>query len=170
MNPGGDGPVEQIRLGESEIDVALNVAELRRKRQRFAQPQEIVRLIGEPDEAARKSADAAREADRLLALLLHLQLDVHRAGLHVVLQLRVFGLDRIEIAELVQAQEAQFPVAVVEDLAFIEQEFAADDFVARRRVAGEFDAPDKKLLLLVELPASGSRLSSRRSRRNRARR
>ena len=86
----------------------------------------------------------------MLALFLHLQLNVHRAGLHVLLQFRVFRLDRLEITQLVQAQKAQFPVAVVEDLPLVQQQLAADHFVARRGVAGKFDAPDEKLLLLVE--------------------
>ena len=86
----------------------------------------------------------------MLAFFLHLQLDVHRAGLHVPLQLRVFRLDGVEISELIQSQKAQFPVAVVEDLALVQQQLAPDHFVARRRVSGKFDPPDEKLLLLVE--------------------
>ena len=60
------------------------------------------------------------------------------------------GLTGFEIIQLVQAQKAEFPQIVAEHVAFIEQQFAADDFVARAGVAGEIDAPDEKLLLLVE--------------------
>ena len=101
--------------------------------------------------AAGDSAHAAGKADRLLALFLHLQLDVHRAGFDVSFQIRVFRLDGVEIAELVQTQNAQFPEPVVEHLAFVQQQFAADHFVARRGVSGKFDAPHEELLLLIEL-------------------
>ena len=40
---------------------------------------------------------------------------------------------------------------VVEYLALVQQQLAADHFVARRRVAGKFDPPHEELLLLVEL-------------------
>ena len=79
------------------------------------------------------------------------RMNIHRARLHVALQLRIFRLDRIEIVELVQPQNAQFPEAVVEYLAFVEQQFAPDHFVARGGVSGEFDAANEELLLLVEI-------------------
>ena len=60
------------------------------------------------------------------------------------------GLTGVEIIELVQAQQAEFPQIIAEHVAFAEQQFAADDFVARAGVAAELDAPHKKLLLLVE--------------------
>ena len=86
----------------------------------------------------------------MLALFFHLQVDVHRPGFDVPLQLRIFRLDRVEIAELVQTQDAQFPQPVVEHLPFVQQQFAADHFIARRRVSRELDAPHEKLLLLIE--------------------
>ena len=64
------------------------------------------------------------------------------------------GLIGVEIAELVQAQQAQFPETVVEDLPFVQQQFAADHFVARGGVSGKFDAPDEELFLLVECAGS----------------
>ena len=60
------------------------------------------------------------------------------------------GLTALEIIQLVQAQKAQLPQIVAEHVAFVEQQFAADDFVARAGVAGEIDAPHEELLLLVE--------------------
>ena len=62
------------------------------------------------------------------------------------------GLIGIEIAELVQSQDAQFPQAVVEHLSFIEQQFAADHFVASRGISRKLDAAHEILLLLIELP------------------
>jgi hypothetical protein len=51
---------------------------------------------------------------------------------------------------LIQAQNAQLPQVVAEHVSFIEQQFAPDYFVARPGVAGEIDAPDEELFLLVE--------------------
>ena len=119
--------------------------------ERFAETEEVVRLIRETDEAARQSAHAAVEADRLLALFLHLQENIDGARFDVALQIRIFGFDRIEIAELIKPQEAQFPKAIAEHLPFVQQQLAPDHFVARRRIAGKLDPPHEELLLLVEL-------------------
>ncbi len=86
----------------------------------------------------------------MFALLLQLQIDVDRPGLGVALQLRVFWLDRVEVPELIQPQQAQFPQPVVEHLAFIQQQFAADDLVSRRGVPRKFNAPHEKLFLLIQ--------------------
>src|SRR5271154_5763413 len=139
-----------MRLRKAKIDALLDVADRRGKRQRFSQSQEIVRLVGSPHETPGKSADSAREADGLLALFLHLQLDVHGAGLHVLFQLGILRLDRLEISQLVQSQQAQFPEAVVKDLALVQQQLAADYLVASRGVAGKFDSSHEELLLLIE--------------------
>ena len=59
--------------------------------------------------------------------------------------------DAIEIIELVEAQDTQFPGAFVEKLAFIDQQLAADDFVTGGGITAEVDAADVVLLLFVEL-------------------
>ncbi len=38
----------------------------------------------------------------------------------------VLGLDLVKIVQLVQPQHAEFPVAVIEELPLVEQDFAAD--------------------------------------------
>ena len=114
-------------------------------------PEEVVGLIGQADEAAGESADAALQADGLFALFLQLEHNVDGALLGVALDLRLFGFDFVEIIQLVEAKNAQFPGALIEDLAFVEQQFAADDFVAGGGVAAEIDAADKVLLLFVEI-------------------
>jgi len=65
-------------------------------------------------------------------------------------QFRVFRLDRVEIAELVEPQNTQLPAAVVVHLSFVEEKFAANHFVASTRVSREFNAPHEELLLLIE--------------------
>ena len=149
--PGGDGAVKEIRLGKSEKKTARKIAELRRKGKSLAKTQKVVGLIGEADEAAGQTADAALQADGLLAFFLELERDVDRSGLVVALD---FGglvrFDFVEIIELVEAQDAQFPKALVEELTFINHQIAADDFVARGGVSAEIDAAHVILFLLVE--------------------
>ena len=57
---------------------------------------------------------------------------------------------RLEITQLIQPQDAQLPQAVVEDLAFVDQQLAADHLIARGGVAGEIDAPHEELLAFVD--------------------
>ena len=112
---GADRPVEKIWLGESKHKAALQTAELRGERKGFAQAEEIVGLIGQADEPAGESADAAVQADRLLALLLDLQIEVDRSFLRVALDFDGFvGFDAVEIIQLVEAKDADFPGALVE--------------------------------------------------------
>ena len=120
--------------------------------QALAFAEQVVGGVVDADEGARQSADAAGQADAVLALFLHLQRDVDRAVLHVLLDFRIlFRLQRLEILQLVQPQQAEFPQVAVVDLAFFQRQFAADDFVARRGVALELDAADVELLAFVEI-------------------
>src|SRR4029077_15941107 len=72
------------------------------------------------------------------------------ALLDIALDFGVLRLYGLEIIQLVEAQKAQLPQIVAEHVAFIEQQFAADHFVARAGVAGEIDAPHEELFLLIE--------------------
>ena len=148
---GGDGTIEEIGLGETELETALQVAELRGEGERFAETEEIVGLIGEADEAAGKTADAALQADGLLAFFFQLEVEIDGAFLGVALDLDgLVFFDALEIVELVEAEDADFPGALVEELAFVEKQFAANHFVASGGVAAEVDAADVVLLFLVE--------------------
>ncbi len=85
---------------------------------------------------------------------LHLQGEIDGAGLFVEVAfggIGIVGLELVEIAELVQAQQAEFPVARVVDLAFFQRNFAADDFVAGGGVALELDAAHVELLAFVHV-------------------
>ncbi len=91
------------------------------------------------------------QSDGLLALFPQLQIEIDRAFFGVALDLDGFVFfDALEIVELVEAEDADFPGALVEKLAFIEKQFAADDFVASGGVAAEVDAADVILLFFVE--------------------
>src|SRR5579885_620146 len=148
---GTDGAVEKIRLGKAEHEAPLQVAELCGKRQRLAEAKKVVRLIGEADETAREPAHTSLQTDRLLALFLELQSQIDGAFLGVALDFDgLVRFDLLEVIELVQAQNADFPGALVEELTFVDEQFTPNDLVARGGVAGELDASHVILLLFVE--------------------
>ena len=118
---GADRPVKQIRLGETERNISLQISNVRRKSERLAEAQEIVGLIRQADITAGKAADAARQADGLFTFFLELQEYVHRALFDVALDLGILRLDGLKIIELIQAQQAEFPQIVAEHVAFTEQ-------------------------------------------------
>ena len=146
---GGDGAVEQIRLREAEHEAALQVAELRGEGQSFAEAQEVVGLIGKANEGACQSADATLQADGLLALFLKLEIEIDGPFFGIALDLDgLIFLNALEVVQLVETQNAELPEALVEKLAFVEQQLAANDFVAGGGVAAEVDATNVVLLLL----------------------
>src|SRR5882724_12032407 len=148
---GGDGTVEKIGLGEAEHEAALNVAELRGEGESFAEAEKIVGLIGKANERAGQSADAALQTDGLLALFLELQGEVDSAFFLIAFDLDgLVFLDAIEVIELVQTEDTDFPGALVEELALVEKKLAADDFVAGGGVADKIDAADVVLLFFVK--------------------
>src|SRR5882762_2295107 len=147
---GADRPVKQVRLGENKWSIALQIAYVGGKGERFAEAQEIIRLIGQADIAAGEAADAAGQTDGLLPFFLELEKNVHGALLDVALDFGILGLDLLEVIELVEAQEAEFPQVVAEHVAFAQQQLAANHFIASSRVAAEFNPADEELLLLVE--------------------
>ena len=151
---GLDGLVEQIGFRVAELQHALAAAELGVERERFAEAEEVVGRVPETDEAARESRDAAVEVDHVPAALLDLEREVDQALAGVARHHRVglgtLGLDRIEVAQLVEPQHADIPQAGVEHVALVQQQLAADDLVAGRVVAVEFDAAHEELLAFVD--------------------
>jgi hypothetical protein len=102
-----DRPVKQVGFREAEHQVALVLADLRGKGERFAESEEIVGLIGQADESAGQAADAALQADRLLALFVQLEQQVDGSLFLVALDFDGFvGVELVEIIELVDAQDA----------------------------------------------------------------
>src|SRR6185437_2494624 len=59
--------------------------------------------------------------------------------------------DGVEVAELVQAQDAVVPVHGVEARTLLQQQFPADDLVPRGGVAAKFDAADIEGLALLHV-------------------
>src|SRR6266436_3685122 len=103
---GGDWAIEEVRLGKAEHEAALNVAELRGEGEGFAETEKIVGLIGETNERAGQSADAALQTDGLLALFLELQGKVDRALFLIALDLDgLVFLYSVEVIELVQTED-----------------------------------------------------------------
>ncbi len=147
----GDWPVKKVRLGKSKHKGARQAAELRGEGQRFSKTQEVVGLIGEADEAAGQSTDAALQTDGLLAFFLEFEGDVDIAFLGVALDFSgLVRFDFVEIVELIQTENAQFPQALVEELAFINHQLAANDFVTGGGVPAEINPVDEILFLFVK--------------------
>ena len=147
----GNGPVKQVRFRKPEGVKPLEGPELGLHAERLPQAQEIVGGVVDADKVARNPADAAREADGVSPLLLHLHVDVDRALLLVLLDVVVFLLDRIKEAELVEAQGAVVPQRRAEELALVQQQLPPDHLVSGLGIPGELDAMDKELLLFVEV-------------------
>jgi len=151
VEAGGDGPVEEVRFREAEHEAALKVAKLGGEGESFAETQEVVGLIGETDETTGQAADTALQPDGLFALFLQLQIQIDSAFLGVALDLDGFiFFDAFEIVELIEAEDADFPSALVEKLALVEEQFAADDLVAGGGVAAEVDTANVVLLFFIE--------------------
>ena len=146
--------IEQIRLGEAKHQIALQVADVGLHRQSFAPAQEIVGAVAEPDKGTRQTAHAAGQADAVFSFFLHLQKQVDGARFLVEMAFGDAGIVRlqhIEEAQLIQTLQADLPELRTVDLAFLQHNFAADDFVAGGGVALELDAADGKLLALVHV-------------------
>jgi hypothetical protein len=139
-------------LREAKEELAADVAQVALQAEGLAEAEEVVGLIVDAEEGAVEAADAAVEADGVLALFLDLEEQVDGAGFLVLVSLGVLvDLEGLEVLELVEAEQAVLPELGVVDGPFIEQEFAADDFVAGDGVALELDAGDVERLAFVDV-------------------
>ena len=144
--------IANVRLREAKEELAAYVAKVALQAERFAQAEEVVGLVVDAEERARQAADTAVQADRVLALFLDLQQQVHGSCVGILMGLRVLlDLERLEVLQLVEAQEAVLPQLRVVDLAFIQQQLAANYAVARDGVALELDARDIERLAFVDV-------------------
>src|SRR4029077_6257387 len=109
-------------------------------------PEEVRRLEGQLTEEPLELRDAGTERELVAVLLLELHPHVHLAlGARQLLDGDVLGraLDRLEVAELVEAPDAVLERLAVEDAVLVEPHLAPDHVVARGRVADERDAVDE---------------------------
>ena len=60
-------------------------------------------------------------------------------------------LKRLEVLQLVQAQQTQLPQVAVVNLTFLQRQFTANDLVTGRGVALKFNAPNEELLAFIEI-------------------
>ena len=147
-----DRLVAQIRLIEPEAHVAGQVADVRRRRQRLAQPQKVVGLVVQPHKRPRQSADPAVHPNRVLALLLQLQQQVYRSIVLILPRLGiVIHLQHFEVTQLVQPQHRHLPALAAVHLALFQQQLTPDHLVPRDRIARELDPRDIELLALVDI-------------------
>ena len=124
---------------------------MRGKRKCLAETQEIVGLIGKSEESASEAADAACQADGLLAFFPNLQIKINAAQLDVLFHGGGgFWFQRLEEIELVETKDTHFPETVVIKIAFIDEQLAANHFVAGGDVAADVDAVNEVLFLFIE--------------------
>src|SRR5262249_12784725 len=145
--PQGERPVKHVGFGKAEEQDPGKTAYAGLNGKRFAQAQEVVGLVIQSDERAFQTAHASSKPDAVLAFLLDLDRQIHGGVLLVNLALRVlFGLQGLEVVELVEAQHAHIPQLGIEDLALLHQQLAPDHAVASGGVALELDASYGKRL------------------------
>src|SRR6185312_14554178 len=133
--------IEQVGLGEARRDVRHQRTDLAAKAERFTQSEE----------RSRDSGNAAVEADGVAAPLADLQRDIDRVVAIALQRVRLVFFQGFEIAELIETQDAEIPELRVIRIAFVEHQLAADDFIARRGIAGEIDAANEELLAFVDV-------------------
>ena len=151
-----DGAVADIGLGKAELEGAADRAQVGLHAQGLAQSQEVVGLVVDAQEGAGIAADAAIHADRVLALFLDLEEQIDGARIRILVGLGVLvDLQRIEVFQLVEAQEAVLPQLGVVDRTLVQHQFAADDLVAGDGVALELDARHEELLALIDVDIHG---------------
>src|SRR5207248_2603745 len=121
--------------------------------------EKIIRGVVQADERSRQSADAARQSDAVLALLMQFQVQVN--GVFGIVLLDVSGLidfQFIKILQLVKALQTELPGATVVNATFFERQFAADDLVSGGGVAGELDTPHGVLRAFVDVNLQADQL------------
>ena len=146
--------IEQIGLGKTERQNALQVADVGLHAQGLAQAQEVVGAVVEPDEGpARPLTPPVRP---MLFFPFSLTLRVRStvpffSSRWRSVTLGSSGFKLLEEAQLIQPLQAELPQALVVNLAFLQRDLAADDLVASGGIALELDSPHIKLLALVHV-------------------
>src|SRR5262249_34464839 len=138
VEAGGDRPIEEIRLAERHLVLPRLRALLQRHADRLTAAEEVRRLERELAEEAVELRNAGAERQLVAVLLFELQLDVdlvvHAGGRRDV-HLAFLALERLEVADLIEAADALFQRFGVEQPALVDAHLAADDAVVRGRVA-----------------------------------
>ena len=143
-------PVLKVRLGEREDERTLPVAGRQIDRERFAAPEQVIGRVFETEERAADAGDAAVKGNLLAAALVHFDRHVNFAAFLVLPEVNVlFFVNRIEEAELVEAQDREFQIALVVNVAFVQDDLAAQHIVAREGVALKLQPAQTELLALL---------------------
>src|SRR5581483_2276280 len=149
LNPDLNRAAQEVRLGDADEEIFLTVARRDVEFQRLAVTEQVIGRVADPEEAAADARDAAVELNLLPPALLHLQVNFHRLITRVGARGRIFLLDLLKEAELIEAQDREVPVPLVVRVAFVDQHLAPHHHVARVGVADEFEAAQRELLALV---------------------
>ena len=149
VDAGGDGPVEEIGLGDGDLVVLGALAGLGGDGEGLAQAEEVGGLEAGVQERALQAGDPAAEGELVAVLLLHLEGDVELV-LAPLARAQVGGaLHGLEVAELVDALDGELQELGVEDVALVQVDLAADHLVAGGVVAREVDLAHVVALVLV---------------------
>ena len=142
-----DRAIAKIRLRERELERALAITVSQIERGRLAATEKIVGRIIETEERAADAGDAAVERDLLATFLNNLEVDVNPSLLFVRAKVRIaVFINRIEEAKLVETQDRDFIKTLIVNVAFVDEHFAPEHVVARKRVAQKFQAAQRELL------------------------
>src|SRR5258708_35151030 len=154
IEPELERPVEHVRLRKAEAHAPRQVPQACLHLQRFTQTEEVIGRIVNAHECAFQSADAAIQANAVLALFVYFQRKVDQAVFLVQLanrSVRIVGLQLVEVSQLVQAQQAQLPKTRAVNVSFLKGNLAPDDFVPRCSVALKFASPHVELFSFVDV-------------------
>src|SRR5262249_26081330 len=131
--------IEQKRFGKAELILRLPSSTLKRDGQRFTKPEKIIGFIAQAEESAADTAHTAIETDRIPALFFDFQIDVDLRLSRARFDLGVLSLDFLEVAQLIQPLQAHIPRRRIENLAFRNHDFPADDLVLSGCIVGKRD-------------------------------
>src|SRR3989440_42545 len=103
------------------------------------------------EERSTNARDTAVEGNLLPPFFADLDRDVDQALFFVGAKIGVLiFVDRIEVAELVQARDGIFKVLLIVNVALIDQHFAPQHVVAREGVTGEFQPSQRELFAFID--------------------
>ena len=145
----GDGPVEEVGLGDGDLVVLRALAGLGGDREGLPEAEEVGGLEARVQERSLQPRDPASERELVPVLLLNLERHVQLVlALLARMQLRC-PLHRLEIPELVDPLDRQLQKLRVEHVALVQVHLTPNHLVPRALVPREVDVTHVVTLVLV---------------------
>ena len=142
IEAGGELAIEEVRLGEAQIDLARAKGDRRIEAQILALAEQVALMDADIGERTVRGRIADADLELAGRLLLDIGMDDRLVGRAAG---RIGDIDLLEEAEIVDALLGAVELRRVERIAFDQAELAADDAVLRAEVAGDVDALDINL-------------------------